>query len=124
MDQVTFSVTVRTPGEAIDRERARLLLHDAADALAKQGGALMSVFAEEHYCAHVDEENFAAATRLLLTDKRRLGVALELLDNKQLGVVLGSALKQLDDRGDSSLSVLLRVLADRVEEVENEGGAA
>jgi hypothetical protein len=35
-------------------------------------------------------------------------------------LVVGSALKQLDDRGDSTLPILLRTLADRVEEVEND----
>lgn len=50
-DQVTFPVTVRTPGEPIDRSRARQLLHDAVDALAKQGGPVLSVFADE-YCLH------------------------------------------------------------------------
>jgi hypothetical protein len=37
-------------------------------------------------------------------------------------LVVGSALKQLDDRGDSTLPILLRALADRVEEAAREVG--
>jgi hypothetical protein len=70
----------------------------------------------------LDSENTTAALRMLLTDKKRLSAALEHLDNKQLGVVLGSALKQLDNRGDSTLPTLLRALADRVERLERSRG--
>jgi hypothetical protein len=72
----------------------------------------------------LDEENLTAANRLLLTNKVRLRAALGDLDGRELGSVLALVLSSLDDRGDSALSTLLRALADRVEEAENEGGAA
>jgi hypothetical protein len=57
-----------------------------------------------------------------LTDKAALRAGLRELDARELGVVLGLTLIALDDNGDSALSVLLRELADEVEEIEREVG--
>lgn len=56
----------------------------------------------------------------LLRNKARLRVGLRELDGRELGVVLSLVLASLNDRGDATLPVLLRALADRVEEAEND----
>lgn len=53
----------------------------------------------------------------LLRDRDALRSALELLDNAELGRVLAVVLRRLDERTDSPLPNLLRVLADQVEDV-------
>jgi hypothetical protein len=53
----------------------------------------------------------------LLRDLDALRAGLEHLDNVELGRVLAVVLRQLDQRGDSPLPALLRVLADQVDEL-------
>jgi hypothetical protein len=53
----------------------------------------------------------------LLRDLDALRAGLERLDNAELGRVLAVVLRGLDQRGDSPLPALLRVLADQVDEL-------
>jgi hypothetical protein len=68
-------------------------------------------------CASALGEGPGQGPERLLRDKDALRAALQRLANVELGVVVGLALSQLDDRGDTRLPELLRVLAGQVEEV-------
>ena len=61
-----------------------------------------------------------ARTSDLLRDKDATRAALAELTNKELGVVLGLVLKQLDDRGDTPLPEFLRVLSSQVDDIIKE----
>jgi hypothetical protein len=65
-------------------------------------------------CTPAEGEDGAAD---LLRDLDALRAGLEQLNPAELGRVLGVVLRGLDQRGDSPLPALLRVLADQVDEL-------
>lgn len=65
-------------------------------------------------CTPADGE---AGAEALLRDPDALRSALEQLSHIELGRVLGVVLRRLDQRADSPLPNLLRVLADQVDEL-------
>lgn len=80
------------------------------------------------FCEDLEPAQVAAVKRVIrdglgepeadaLRDLDALRAGLERLDNAELGRVLAVVLRGLDQRGDSPLPALLRVLADQVDEL-------